>query len=59
MKRQSTKYLNQDEKRKLLAILADRKSAARSYMMYHLMLNTGPRCGFDEKEGLEQIALIP
>ncbi len=43
MKRQSIKYLNQDEKRKLLSTLADRKSAARSYMMYHLMLNTGLR----------------
>ncbi|MBA7491549.1 Tyrosine recombinase XerC [subsurface metagenome] len=43
MKSQSIKYLNQDEKKKLLATLKDRKSAARSYMMYHLMLNTGLR----------------
>lgn len=43
MRRQSIKYLNQEEKRKLLFTLADRKSAGRSYLMYHLMLNTGLR----------------
>ncbi|MBU0694095.1 MAG: tyrosine-type recombinase/integrase [Candidatus Omnitrophica bacterium] len=43
MKRQRIKYLNEEEKKKLLSALADRKSAARSYMMYDLMLNTGLR----------------
>lgn len=43
MRRQRIKYLNEEEKKKLLFTLADRKSADRSYMMYHLMLNTGLR----------------
>lgn len=43
MKRQRIKYLNEEEKKRLLSTLVDRKSAARSYMMYHLMLNTGLR----------------
>ncbi|MBI4708473.1 MAG: tyrosine-type recombinase/integrase, partial [Candidatus Omnitrophica bacterium] len=43
MRRQRIKYLNEEEKKRLLSTLVDRKSAIRSYMMYHLMLNTGLR----------------
>ena len=43
MKRQKIKYLSEDEKRRLLASLKDRKSAERDYLLFNLMLNTGLR----------------
>jgi len=43
MKRQKIKCFSQEEKRNLLAVLKDRKSAERDYFLFNLMLNTGLR----------------
>ncbi len=43
MKRQKIKYLTQEEKKNLLKVLKDRKSAERDYFLFNLMLNTGLR----------------
>ena len=43
MKRQKIKYLSEEEKRKLLGVLKDRKSAERDYFIFNLMFNTGLR----------------
>jgi len=43
MKRQRIKYLNEEEKIKLLSVLRDRKSAERDYLLFSMILNTGLR----------------
>ena len=43
MKRQRIKYLNEEEKKKLLSVLRDRKSAERDYFLFDMILNTGLR----------------
>lgn len=43
MKRQRIKYLCEEEKRKLLTVLRDRKSAERDYFLFSFILNTGLR----------------
>lgn len=43
MKRQRIKYLSEEEKRKLLSVLVDRKSAERDYMLFSMVLNVGLR----------------
>lgn len=43
MKRQRIKYLCEEEKRKLLTVLRDRKSAERDYFLFSFILNVGLR----------------
>ena len=43
MKRQKIKYFPEDEKRILLTVLKDRRSAERDYFIFNLMFNTGLR----------------
>jgi len=43
MKRQGIRYFTDEQKKNLLSILKDSKSAWRSYFMYSLMLHTGLR----------------
>ena len=43
MKRQRIKYLCEEEKKKLLTVLRDRKSAERDYFLFSFILNTGLR----------------
>lgn len=42
-KRNTIRYLTQDQKKRFLKTLADSKSAWRDYFMFNLMLNTGLR----------------
>lgn len=43
MKRQRIKYLCEEEKKKLLTVLRDRKSAERDYFLFNFIFNTGLR----------------
>lgn len=43
MKRQKIKYLSAEEKKALIDVLRDRKSAVRDYFLFSLMLHTGLR----------------